>query len=191
MLQGCGPIPAEAEEGHPRLGTPWGPHPGLCCPAATEALVGPTVEVPLSPQGARGPSRSSITLAPVAGAMASSCRIVQSPHPHSNHRITLPYQRPVEFLSALLCPLPLRDLGIIRCFLCIIPTCTRSSEGVIGPNCVGYLPSSLLLNHSHILVGMVTFNMDFSERKSGRLPQATPLEALNLPNLSEYLKTSP
>ena len=133
----------------------------------------------------------SITLAPVAGAMASSCRIVQSPHPHSNHRITLPYQRPVEFLSALLCPLPLRDLGIIRCFLCIIPTCTRSSEGVIGPNCVGYLPSSLLLNHSHILVGMVTFNMDFSERKSGRLPQATPLEALNLPNLSEYLKTSP
>lgn len=127
----------------------------------------------------------------VAGAMAASCRIVQSPHPHSNHHLTLPYQRPLEFLSTLLCPLPLRDLGILRCFLCIILTCARSSEVVIRPICIGYLPSSLLLNHSHILVGMVTFNMDFSERESGRLPQAIPLEALNLPNVSEYLKTSP
>lgn len=92
----------------------------------------------------------------VAGAVASSYRIMQPLHSHPNHLISHPYERSPVFLLALLSPLPLRDLGILSCFLCIITMCAQSSVVFIRPNCLGHLPSSLLL---FILV----FSVDFSE----------------------------
>lgn len=90
-----------------------------------------------------------------ADATAFSCRIVQPPHPY-------PYQRPLAVLSAYLCHLPLRDLGILSWFLCIILMYSLSSEVVIKPNCLDHPPSSLLIIFTSWWAWW-WINLDFSE----------------------------
>lgn len=92
----------------------------------------------------------------VAGAMGSKCKVMHLPYPH---------QRPVVFLPAVLCPCLLETLE----FSVIFP---KSLWGALDPvklDCLGHLLSSSLLNYSHIMVGMVTFNMNFSENHVGSL----------------------
>ena len=80
----------------------------------------------------------------VAGAVASSYRIMQPLHSHPNHLISHPYERSPVFLLALLSPLPLRDLGILSCFLCILPE-GAGQRTCLGPTILEFLshPSPL------------------------------------------------